>query len=59
MITNPGPDNTPEQINEELERLRAQAANVMPDKHKEVDLLAKAYKDLESKFGGTSNCNGC
>jgi len=47
-------DNDPlpvtiEAIQAEVEALRAFAANTMPDKHKEIDLLSKAYKDLEGK----------
>ena len=49
-ISNPGPDSSTETIQAELDAIRAFAANQMPDKHKEIDLLAKAYKDLEGKI---------
>ena len=45
--TNPGPDSPTETIQAELDALRAFGANQMPDKHKEIDLLAKAYRELE------------
>ena len=46
-FTNPGPDSPTETIQAEIDALRAFGANQMPDKHKEIDLLAKAYKELE------------
>ena len=45
--SNPGADSSTETIQAEIDALRAFGANQMPDKHKEIDLLAKAYKDLE------------
>ena len=45
--SNPGADTSTETIQAEIDALRAFGANQMPDKHKEIDLLAKAYKDLE------------
>lgn len=52
MVTppsNPGADSSTESIQAELDAIRAFAANQMPDKHKEIDLLAKAHKDLEGR----------
>ena len=49
--TNPGSDSPTETIQAEIDALRAFGANQMPDKHKEIDLLAKAYKELEGRGG--------
>ena len=54
-FTNPGPDSPTETIQAEIDALRAFGANQMPDKHKEIDLLAKAYKELEGMGYGSKD----
>ena len=46
-ISNHGSDSPIEDIQAEIDALKAFGANQMPDKHKEIDLLAKAYKEQE------------
>ena len=37
-------------IQAELDILRAFGANQMPSKHKEIELLTKAFKDIEGNY---------